>query len=126
MGYKLKDSFEAAVGAFSAVLLFFALRSDPITIDPRIGLAITLVWVFLFYNGDGGIKKKNFFINFIIAGLISGFMTLVFGLASKETLLSFDYFGSTAIIGLWLGFPISLLMDKFNMTNILRRHYIRR
>ncbi|GAG43308.1 unnamed protein product, partial [marine sediment metagenome] len=48
--YKLKDGAQAAVGAFSAILLFFSLRTEPIHIDVYVGIIITLVWVSLFYN----------------------------------------------------------------------------
>ena len=52
-------------------------------------------------------------------------LMLVFGLATVSELLSFQYFGSTAIIGYWLGFPIALLMDYYNLKNLLNRYYVR-
>lgn len=124
--YKLKDGIQAAVGAFSAILLFFVLRTEPINIDVYIGFIITLVWVSLFYNGDKGFPTVNFFMALIITAVISGIMSIIFNLVTIEQLLSFNFFSSTAVVGIWLGFPIALLMDKYNMTNILKRHYIRR
>jgi len=124
--YKLKDGVQAAVGAFSAILLFFVLRTEPININTTIGFVITLVWVSLFYNGDKGFPKENFFMALIITAVISGVMSIIFGLATMEQLSGFSFFSSTAVVGIWLGFPIALLMDKYNMTNILKRHYIRR
>ncbi len=126
MRYKLKDALQAAVGAFSAILLFFSLRTQPININPTIGLIITIVWISLFYNGDKGFPKINFFMCLIISAFISGIMSIIFGLATAEQLLSFDFFSSASVVGLWLAFPISLLMDKWQMTNILKRHYIRK
>jgi hypothetical protein len=122
--YKLRDAVEAAIGAFSAVLLFFALRTEPMVLDPQIGFMITFFWVLTFFYGDK-YPKFNFLMTMIITAVVSGLMTIVFGLSTQEQLLSFDYFGSAAIIGFWLGFPIALLMDKFNMANLLSRYYVR-
>ena len=126
MKYKLQDAFQASIGVFSAVLLFLALRTEPLLINPIVGLIITVIWVSLFYNGKSGLAKQNFFIDLGITFVIAGALTLVFNLVTMEQLLSFDYFGSTAIVTVWLGFPISLLLDRFNITNILKRHYIRK
>ena len=124
--YKLKDGMQAAVGAFSAILLFFVLRTEPINIDVSIGFIITLVWVSLFYNGDKGFPKVNFYMALIISAIISTLMSITFGLVTIEAISGFSFFSSTAVVGVWLGFPIALLMDKYNMTNILKRHYIRK
>lgn len=126
MAYRLRDAFESAAGAFSAVLLFFALRVEPISISPVIGLAITFVWLSLFYEGDRRVSGNNFIFNIIVVFIVSGIITYIFGLADTATLLSFDYFGSTAIVGVWLGFPIALLMDRYNIKNILNTKYIRK
>lgn len=126
MKYKLSDAFQASIGVFSATLLFVALKSEPLSINPTVGFVITIIWVSLFYNGRSGLPKENFFIDLGITFVIAGILTLVFNLATMDQLLSFDYFGSTSIILVWLGFPISILMDKWNLTNILKRHYIRR
>ncbi len=126
MKYRLKDGMQATVGAFSAILLFFVLRTDPININATIGFMITLVWVSLFYNGDKGFPKVNFYMALIITAVISAVMSIIFNLATMEQLLSFNFFSSSAVVGIWLGFPIALLMDKYNLTNILKRHYIRR
>lgn len=125
MKYRLADAFQASIGVFSAILLFVALKSEPLIINPQVGLIITIVWVSLFYNGKIGLAKENFFIDLAITFIVAGLLTLVFNLATIEQLWGFDYFGSTAIVSVWLGFPISLLFDKFNITNMLRRHYIR-
>lgn len=124
--YKLKDAVQAAVGAFSAILLFFVLRTEPININVTVGVIITLVWVSLFYNGDKAFPKANFFMALIVTAVISSIMSIVFNLATMEQLLSLNFFSSTAVVGIWLGFPIALLMDKYNLTNILKRHYIRK
>ncbi len=125
MKYKLSDAFQASIGVFSAVLLFLALRTEPLLINPIVGLIITVIWVSLFYNGKSGLAKQNFFIDLGITFVIAGALTLVFNLVTMEQLLSFDYFGITTLVTVWLGFPISLLLDRFNITNILKRHYIR-
>ena len=126
MRYRLSDAFQASVGVFSATLLFVSLKSEPLIINPIVGLVITIIWVSLFYNGRSGLAKENFFIDLGITFVIAGVLTLVFSLATLDQLLSFNYFGSTSIILVWLGFPISILMDKWNLTNILKRHYIRK
>jgi len=125
MKYKLSDAIQASIGVFSATLLFVSLKSEPLSINPTIGFIITIIWVSLFYNGKTGLAKQNFFIDLGITFIIAGILTLVFGLTTTSQLLSFDYFGSTSIILVWLGFPISILFDRFNITNILRRHYLR-
>jgi len=126
MKYRLKDGIQAAVGAFSAILLFFVLRTEPININASIGFIITVIWVSLFYNGDKGFPKVNFFMALIISAIISILMSIIFGLVTIEAISGFGFFSSTAVVGIWLGFPIALLMDKYNMTNILKRHYIRK
>jgi len=126
MRYRLSDAFQASIGVFSAVLLFLALRTEPLVISSTIGFVITVIWVTLFYNGKTGLAKQNFFMDLAITFVIAGVLTLVFNLATIEQLLGFSYFGSTAIVAVWLGFPISILLDRFNITNILKRHYIRK
>lgn len=126
MKYKLSDAFQAAIGIFSSLLLFLAIRQDPLSINPIVGLVITVIWVFLFYNGKVGLAKQNFFIDLGITFIIAGLLTLVFNLVTMEQLLSFDYFGSTAIVAVWISFPMSILFDKFNITNMLKRSYVRR
>jgi len=126
MKYKLSDSFEAAVGIFSSLLLFLAIRQDPLLINPIVGFVITIIWISLFYNGKTGLPKENFFINLVLTFILAGVLTLVFGLVTTEQLLSFDYFGSTSVVCVWISFPMGILYDKFNITNMLKRHYVRR
>jgi len=126
MKYKLEDAFQASIGIFSSVLLFLALRSEPLSINPIVGVVITIIWVGLFYNGKVGLPKQNFFMDLAITFILAGALTIVFNLATIEQLLSFDYFGSTAIVAVWLSFPMSILFDKFNITNMLLRHYVRK
>jgi len=125
MRYKLSDAFQAAVGIFSSLLLFLAIRQDPLSINPTIGFIITVIWVSLFYNGKTGLPKQNFFIDLGITFILAGALTLVFNLATIEQLLSFGYFGSTAVVAVWISYPMSILFDRFQITNILRRHYVR-
>lgn len=124
MKYKLSDAFQASVGIFSSVLLFLALKSDPLSINPTVGFVITIIWVSLFYNKKIGVRRENFFMNLGLTFIMSGILTLVFGLATIEQLKTFEYFGSTAIVAVWMSFPLSLLFDKMNLTNILKRHYV--
>lgn len=126
MLYRLSDAFQASIGIFSSLLLFLAIRQDPLLINPMIGFSITVIWIFLFYNGKVGLSKQNFFMDLGITFIIAGALTLVFNLTTMNQLLSFDYFGSTAIVAVWISFPMSILFDKFNITNILKRHYVRR
>ena len=42
MALDFKDVIQQALGAFSAVLFIFLLRTEPLTIDPQTGLIIVL------------------------------------------------------------------------------------
>jgi len=119
--YTASDMGQAVLGVFSAILLFIALRTEPVGIDPELGVLITALWVYVFYKGNG-IPKTNFLAALAVTFVVSGIMCFVFGLVTEEQLFSFQYFGSTAIVGVWIGFPIALVLDKYNISNILKRY----
>ena len=123
MTYKLSDCFESGIGAFTAMLLFFTLRSDPVIISPKVGFVITLIVVYIYSKSR--INPSHLFMNLLVVILISGAMSLAFNLATMNQLLSFEFFGSSAVVGVWLGLPSAIIMDKFNIKNILRRSYVR-
>jgi hypothetical protein len=131
MAYDIKDIKQGFIGAFSAVLLFFALRQgEPIQISPKIGLFVGLFWFYMLYKKSGRTKKsenlKHFIGNFAISIGLTTLFTVWFGMGTFETLSTFDYFGSAAWIGTWMALPIAMLFDKRNINNVLDRYYTRR
>jgi hypothetical protein len=130
MTYDMNDMGEAAVGAFSAVLFFFAIRQgDPLTVDPIIGFVIGFAWVGLIYMANRGPKKirkeatKHLVGNLLIVMALTFVLSVAFKMGDISMLLSFDYFGSAAWIAVWLGLPVATLFDMNNFTNVLSRYY---
>ena len=119
-----RDVFQAAVGSFSASLLFFVLKEGPLNLEWKMGLLITLVWAGIIYWGFDGQRKstgikKHFALCFIVSIIVSAALSILFGLVTTEQLFSKEIFGSTVMIGLWLGLPVSLLFDLKNLDNVL-------
>lgn len=130
MSYQLKDAGEAAVGAFSSVLFFFAIRQgDPLTVEPIVGFVIGLIWIGLIYMSNKGTAKqrrevrKHMIGNLVVVVLLTAVLSSAFKMGDMSMLLSFDYFGSAAWIAVWLGFPFATLFDMNNMNNVLSRYY---
>jgi len=128
MHYKITDSFEAAIGTFSAILTFTVLRDPPGPfINPIMGFIISLVWFYILYESfayKNGKKRSHFFADLTISMLVSISMILVFNLATIEQLTGFQIFGSPVMIAVWLGLPIALVMDKANTRSILSKYYV--
>lgn len=131
MSYDLTDMGEAAVGAFSAVLLFFAIRQgEPLTMDPVVGFVIGGAWLGLIFMANRGKTKKqrkeaitHFVGNLAVVVLLTAVLSSAFQMGDLADLLSFAYFGSAAWIAVWLGFPFATLFDMNNFTNVLSRYY---
>jgi len=131
INYKLSDIVESAIGAISATLFFFALKSGepgPF-IEPWLGMGIAVIWLMLLYEP---LKRKkggfeNFIVSIIVSALICTFFSVAFQLATWEQMNSIkEWFGSPALITTLMATPISLLFNKYNVRSLLSRQYIRR
>ena len=124
-----KDIIQQALGAFSAVLFIFLLRSEPLTIDPQIGLVIGVVWLIVVYSP---LTKKvpeakyHFISSIIISNVITIALAVAFGLATLEELKGFQYFGSFPWLVSLVAVPVAVLFDKNNTIDIIKRYFIRR
>jgi hypothetical protein len=131
MPYDLKDMKQAAIGAFSAVLFFLAIRQGtPININPQIGLLVGATWLWLLYTYNGRIKKsehlKHFIGNLILVVFLTHLLAVAFGLGTFNMISTFNYFGSASWIAVWMAMPVATLFDKRNIGNILDRYYSRK
>lgn len=127
MAYKLVDAQQAIIGAFTATVIFFAIKAgNPFFFNYKIGLAITGVLMWVYYKGFRITDKRNHFvINLILSFVVCSFFGVIFKLITLEQLYTTEVFGSLVIIGVWVAFPVAMLLDKFNFTNPIRRYYIR-
>jgi hypothetical protein len=127
MSYDMSDVKQAAIGGFSAVLFFFAIRQgEPLSIEPLIGGIIGGIWLLLLFtsnNKNPGEHRIHFIGNLMIIVLITGALTLAFKMGALSDLLSWAYFGSAAWIAVWIAMPVALLFDLNNFTNVLSRYY---
>lgn len=127
MSYGLDDIKQSALGTLLATLFFFMLRAgDPIIIDPKIGLVIGIIWLyitgkpFLTKNYE---SKKHFIGNILVALVVSTSLTVVFEVATLEQLMTFQFFGSAAWLGMLLGIKSAQFFDKMNITNFYSTWY---
>ena len=127
MSYTSTDLKQSAIGAFMAIVIFFAIRGDnPFFFNPIKGLMITGILLWIYYNGyimkD---KMQHFIINIFVSFGISALIANTFGLITYEQIFSFDVFGSLVIIGVWTALLSAMLYDKFNFTNPMKRNFVR-
>jgi len=131
MRYDFKDLQQSAIGAFSSVLLFFALRGGqkgPF-INPTLGFIIFAIWAYLLYTPFRRRKGKNgdaFVANIFVSMVICTILAVSFGLATWEQVSGFAWFGSPACLASLMAMPIAMLFDLTNLTNPLSRHYVSR
>jgi hypothetical protein len=121
------DIREASVGAFSSMLFYYVLKPAPLDIDWRIGLGITIIWSYLLYSGFNGPRKSNlqnmqFFRSAAVTFVLSCAMAIIFKLATMNVITSEQVFGSSAMVGVWLGLPLALLFDMKNFDNVLGQY----
>lgn len=122
-----KDNFlEASIGAFSSMLLFMALKvgGSPFTIPVQKGVAITLIWAGILYAGIYETKHKDdFFFDVFVTFIISSFLAVFLGLIELNQVLSMGVFGTIVMPGLWLGLPMAVVFDKYNIKNYFKTKY---
>ncbi len=130
MSLDSRDLLQNAIGAFSAIFFIYILRDSPLNINPKIGLIMGLIWLGLIFNP---FKKqsieatKHFFLLSVpISIAMASFMAIAFGLASIETLKTFDFFGSIIWLTSLMAVPVAVLFDKKNINNPLLRYFFRR
>jgi hypothetical protein len=130
MPYGLNDMKQAAIGAFSSVLFFLAVRQgDPILINPQVGLLVGAIWVWILYSVNGRVNKKehlqHFIGNFILVVALTHALAVAFGLNTWSMITNFGYFGSASWVAVWIALPIAILWDKRNIKGILDMYYSR-
>lgn len=70
--------------------------------------------------------RDNFFFNVLVVGGISIALSIVFGLATWEQMNGLEFFGSPAVILVWMGITTAILFDKFNIGGLLSTRYVRK
>jgi|SRR6056297_1450443 len=123
-----KELLQGAIGAFTAVLLFFAVRSgDAISFNPNHGLLVTIILVIVYYM-DFNMKNKagNAIVNICISFLISAVFANMFMVVDPSIIWTYEVFGSAVIVGVWFAYPVALLFDKFDFINPLKKQYVRK
>jgi len=131
MKYTYNDLKQSAIGAFSSVLLFFALRggdSGPF-INPTLGFIIFIIWAYLLYEPFRKRRGKQippFILNILVSAAVCTILAYSFGLAAWADLSGFIWFGSPACLASLMAMPIAMLFDLTNLTNPLSRQYVSR
>ena len=126
--YTIKDMKEALAGAFVTTLFFFAIRSgETFTfLDPWVGFGVTLVWfIVIFKSFDDAPNGEHFLMNSVIVYLFCVVLAIAFKLATFEQIRA-NPFGNPAMIATWMAMPVALLFDKFNISSVLSRYYIKK
>jgi len=127
MKYTIDDFKQSTIGAFVAIIVFFAIRGgNPFFFNAKIGIAITGVLAWIYYNGfkmQG--KNLHFIINGLISFVVCSTMAITFGLATLEQIITFNVFGSLVIVGTWVAFPVAMIFDRYNFVNPMNRYYVR-
>lgn len=128
MAYGLNDMMQAAIGAFSAVIFFYVIKTgdELVNINPMSGLIIGFIWLFLLYNPFKKHKNEHithFIGNLIISIIVTSVLAVVFKIGTYEQMMTFEYFGSAAWIGTWLAMPIAMLFDMKNLNWVIDRYY---
>lgn len=130
MAIDWKDVRQNAIGAFSAIFFIFLLRENPISINPQIGLIMGVVWLGLIFNPFKKqtieAKKHFFLLSVPISIVVSSILAISFGLATIETLKSFDFFGSIIWLVSLMAVPVAVMFDKKNIDNPILRYFFRR
>lgn len=127
MAYDLKDAKQAAIGTIVAVLFFYLLKAgETIAIDPMKGLIIGLIWLIivgspLWKNGQEA--KTHFTMNVLVAIIISSLFAIFFEMVTMDQLLSFQFFGTSAWLGMLLGLTAAQFYDKNNITDVFSTRY---
>jgi len=125
----VKDVVQQALGAFSAVLFIFLLRSEPLTIDPQTGLIIGTIWLIVVYSPltkKVSEAKFHFISSIIVSNVVTISLAVAFGLTTLEELKGFQYFGSFPWLVSLVAVPVAVLFDKNNTIDIIKRYFIRR
>lgn len=124
--YTFKDLKQSLLGSFDMVLFYFVLRSgEPMPfLDARLGAMIAAIWGYVLYQSFEKHNGEHFFINYLVTFGLCVIMTVIFKIATWEAIKA-NPLGSPAMVFTWLGLPIALIFDKENISNILKRYYIR-
>lgn len=127
MTYTLQDAIQSGIGAFIAIITFFAIRgNNPFFFEPKMGLVITIILLSIYYNGfKMKHKQSHFIVDIAIAFMVCAVMAKTFGLITIQEIFSLKVFGSLVIIGLWIAFPAGWLYDRFNIHNPMKASYVR-
>jgi len=127
MRYTISDFKQSAIGSFVAILVFFAIRgNNPFYFDPNKGLIITVLLLWIYYNGFR-MRDKNlhFVVDIGVAFFVSALTAQTFGLIQTNKIFTYDVFGSLVIIGVWVAFAKGILFDRYNIVNPMSGFYVR-
>jgi len=126
-GYFVADAFEAAIGAFIPMLYFFVIRDDPGPFfNPIFGFIVMILILFLIIKFVEPIDNTHLFLDLLVIGAMSVVFVLQLGLATTDQLNGFQFFGSPAVVGIWLGLGAGLAFDAFNVKSIIATRFVRR
>lgn len=130
-GYTLDDFTEALIGAVSVLLFMFVVKtSSGQIINFKIGILITVVWLYLMYYG---IKKMGYnddyalthtVFDFIICISVASMFAIMFGQATLAGLMGLQIFGNMIIILSWAAVPVAVSFDLHGCKNIIRTKFI--
>ena len=128
MVFTFKDLKQSSAGAFMATVIFLALRGGSVfTFDPTKGLIISVILVFIYYNGfQMKDKLQHFLINTIVAFSVSALLANTFGLIEYSDILSYNVFGTTVIIATWIGLISAMVYDRYNFTSPMKRMFVKK
>ena len=126
-GYFVADSVEAAIGAFIPMLYFFVIRDNPGPFfDPVFGFMVLALMLFLIFKFVKPIDNTHLVLDLLVVSSISIVFVLQLGLATVDQLQGFQFFGSPAVVGIWLGLGAGLAFDAFNVKSVIATRFVRR
>ena len=125
--YTFTDLKQSLLGSFTTVLFYIVLRAgDQMPfLEQEIGIIFTIMWGYILYQSFNKYNINSFFINYLITFILCIILTIIFQIATWEA-IKMNPFGSPAMVFTWLGFPVAILFDKENITNVFKRYYIRK
>lgn len=125
-GYSLRDMFECSVGALTTILFFIVFRDSPIVIKPLYGIALTVLWLTLFYFGMikfYSIKStlKHLIFDYLVVLVLSTLASIIFGLLVPSQVFSMAFFGGTSVVLALVSLPAAIIFDIKNLRNVLSK-----
>ena len=124
--YGVSSAFEAAIGAFSSMILVYTLGSN-VVLTPTVGLLLVLVWLSVWYLGISRFTF-NFRIlqhvlgDYLVALTVSVALGLFFKVITFSELFSWQFFGSTPVIISLSGVITAIVFDYTDSSSVIKRY----